>query len=135
MKAPISSSAVAVGLTGLFVAGVVFALCLEREAELAALIGAGVSTTFGLAALLQKARSTDALPTGVAAVKVLLSAQAVALGLRLAAVLVGGLAVKRQGLEPIAYVMAFFGCAVVQQLIEMRFMLAANKQASAVEAR
>ena len=50
-------------------------------------------------------------------------------------VLVGGFAVKRQGLEPIAYVLAFFACYVVQQFVEMRFVLAANRQAGAVEAR
>jgi hypothetical protein len=130
-----SSSAMLVLLGGLFAAGVVFALGLDRESELAALIGATVSTVFGVVALVQKARSASELPAGPAAVKQLLSAQVVSLLLRLAAVLVGGFAVKRQGLEPIAYVLAFFACYVVQQLVEMRFVLAANRHAGAVEAQ
>ncbi|MBE2253329.1 MAG: hypothetical protein IAE78_27620 [Myxococcus sp.] len=130
-----SWSAVMVTLTGLFAVGVVFAFGLSREVELAALLGAVVSTVFGLVALFQKARTAEGLEAGPAGVKQLLSAQVVSLMLRLAGVLVGGFAVKRQGLEPIAYVLAFFACYVVQQLIEMRFVLAANRQASAVEAR
>lgn len=122
-------------VAGLFATGVVFALGLSREVELAALIGAIVSTVFGLVALFQKARSSTELPTGPAGVKQLLSVQVVTLLVRLFAVLVGGFAVKRQGLEPIAYVLAFFACYVVQQFVEMRFVLAANRHAGAVEAR
>lgn len=124
-----------VTLAGLFAAGLVFAFNLARELELAALAGAAVSTVFGVIALAQKARTSASLPSGPAAVKQLLSAQVVTLLLRLFAVLVGGFAMKRFGLEPIAYVLAFFACYVVQQLVEMRFVLAANRHASAVEAR
>lgn len=124
-----------VTLAGFFATGVVFALGLERPVELGALLGAAISTVFGLVALVQKARTSSSLPAGPAAVKQLLSAQVVTLLLRLGAVLVGGFAVKRQGLEPIAYVLAFFACYVVQQLVEMRFVLAANRHAGAVEAR
>lgn len=135
MKPSMSSSAMMVVVAGLFATGLVFALGLSREVELAALIGAIVSTVFGLVALFQKARSSAELPTGPAGVKQLLSVQVVTLLVRLGAVLVGGFAVKRQGLEPIAYVLAFFACYVVQQFVEMRFVLAANRQAGAVEAR
>lgn len=135
MKPSMSSSAMMVLVAGLFATGVVFALGLSREVELAALIGAIVSTVFGLVALFQKARSSTELPTGPAGVKQLLSVQVVTLLVRLFAVLVGGFAVKRQGLEPIAYVLAFFACYVVQQFVEMRFVLAANRQAGTVEAR
>jgi hypothetical protein len=130
-----SSSAMMVVLAGLCAAGLVFAFNLERDVEAAALVGTAVSTVFGLVALFQKARTSSALPAGPAAVKQLLSTQVVTLLLRLFAVLVGGLAMKRFGLEPIAYVLAFFACYVVQQLVELRFVLAANRHAGAVEAR
>lgn len=130
-----ASSAVAVTLVGGFAAGVVFALGLGRDVEVAALVGAVVSTVFGLVALFQKARTSEQLSPGAAGVKQLLSTQVVTLGLRLGAVLLGGFAMKRQGFEPIAYVLAFFACYVVQQFIEMRFVLAANRPAGAVEAR
>lgn len=135
MKPSMSLSAVMVSLTGLFVVGLALAFGLEAPTERAALLGALVSTVFGVVALVQKARASDRLPAGPAAVKQLLSAQVGTLLLRLAAVLVGGFAVKRQGLEPIAYVLAFFACYVVQQLIEMRYVLAANRHAGPVEAR
>lgn len=123
-----SSSGVMVVLAGAFAAGLVFAFGLSREIELAALWGAGVSTLMGLLALFQKSRVAAELVPGPKGVKQLMSAQVVTLLVRLAAVLVGGFATKRQGLEPIAYVLAFFGCYVVQQFIEMRFVLAANAQ-------
>lgn len=138
MKPSMSTSVMMVVLAGLFAGGAVFAIGASREIELAALIGASVSTLMGVVALVQKARSAAHLPPGPAAIKQLMSTQVVTLLVRLAAVLVGGFATKRQGLEPIAYVLAFFACYVVQQFIEMRFVLAANAvstPSSEVEAR
>jgi uncharacterized membrane protein YiaA len=134
VKPSMSSSAVMVTLTGLFAVGIVFAFGPSREVEVGALFGAVVSTVFGLVTLLHKARTSDALEVGSAGVKQLLSAQVVSLLLRLAGVLVGGFAVKRHGLEPIAYVLAFFACYLVQQVIEIRLVLATNRQTSSLEA-
>jgi hypothetical protein len=122
------SSVMLVLVSGAMACGVALALALAEPVQTAALWGAGVATFFGLAALLYKARSTESLGVGAAAVKELLSSQVVTLGLRVTAVLLGGFAVKQRGLEPIAYVLAFFGCYVAQQFIEMRFVLAENKR-------
>jgi hypothetical protein len=135
VKPELSTSAMIEVLLGLLAGGVVFALGLSSEHEVAALAGVVVSTVFGLGALLQKARSAQAFPEGAAGLKALMSVQAVTLGLRLSAVLVGGLVMKRLALEPIAYVLAFFACSLAQQVIEMRFVLAASKAEHAVEAR
>jgi hypothetical protein len=135
VKPAVSSSAVVELLVALVAVGVVLSVGLARDAELAALVGVAVSTLFGLGALLQKARSATDLPEGPAGLKALMSVQVLTLGLRLVAVLVGGLAMKRFGLEPIAYVLAFFACYVVQQFVEMRFVLEASKARHPVEAR
>jgi hypothetical protein len=135
VKPELSTSAMMEVLLGLLAGGVVFALGLPGDREVAGLAGVVVSTLFGLGALLQKARSAAAFPEGAAGLKALMSVQVVTLGLRLSAVLVGGLVMKRLGLEPIAYVLAFFACYVAQQVIEMRFVLAASKARHAVEAR
>ena len=135
MKPLVSTSAMVELLLGLLAGGVVLSLGLDSASEVAGLVGVVVSTVFGLAALVQKARSAAAFPDGAAGLKALMSVQVLTLGLRLVAVLVGGLVMKRLGLEPIAYVLAFFACYVAQQVIEMRFVLEASKARHAVEAR
>jgi hypothetical protein len=137
------TSVVLVIVAGLLGVGVVFALALEPTAQLGALLGLAVGTFFGLVALFLKAAGApgqQAVGPGetlraTASVKHVLAAQVGALLLRLSAVLVGAFACKRQGLEPIAYVLAFFACYLLQQMVEMWFVLAANRRAGTLEAK
>jgi hypothetical protein len=130
------TSVVLVIVAGLLGVGVVFALALSPTAQVGALVGLVVGTVFGLVALALKALAAPGEGLrGTASVKHVLAAQVGALLLRLSAVLVGAFACKRQGLEPIAYVLAFFACYLLQQMVEMWFVLAANRRAGTLEAK
>jgi hypothetical protein len=135
VKPSVSTSAMVELLLALAGVGVVLVAGLSASSEVAALAGVVVSTLFGFGALWHKARSAAGLPEGAAGLKALMSVQALTLGLRLLAVLVGGLAMKRLGYEPAAWVLAFFGCSLVQQVVEMRFVLEASRARHALEAR
>ncbi len=117
-------SSVMVGVLGALVAGCVFAFGLDAAAQVSALIGVAVGTLFGFVALVVKGQ--EAPQRATAKVKHLLSTQVVSMLLRLAALLVGAFALKRAGLEPFAYVLAFFAVYLLQQLVELRFVLNRN---------
>jgi hypothetical protein len=121
---PLVDNAVWVVMLGAVAAAVVFAIALATPAHAAALIGVGLSSLVGFGALVLKSQTSP--QPGPAGVKQLLAVQAKVLGLRLLAAVVGSLAVLRQGLEPIAFVLAFAACALVQQVLEMKVLLAAN---------
>jgi hypothetical protein len=110
--------------TGLFGGGVVLALTLSSSTQLSALTGVAVALVFGLLALVTKSFATTG---GHDSVKDALKVQGIAMGLRLVALLLGGLVVKQRGLDPMAFVLAFAAVAMVQQVIEVRFLLAAKK--------
>lgn len=117
-------SAVVVGVLGTLAAACVFAFDLDGAVRSSALVGVGVGSLFGFVALVIKGQDAPARAT--AKVKHLLSTQIVSMLLRLAALLVGAFALKRQGLEPFAYVLAFFATYLLQQLVELRFVLNRN---------
>jgi hypothetical protein len=111
---------------GLLAAGGVWALNLERTSEIPALIGCLMGTLFGLSALTVKARAH--VPVGGAGVKNLLAQQGLTFGFRLAALLVGALAMSRRGFEPSAYLVAFMVCYLLQLGVETRMVLARNME-------
>lgn len=112
---------------GLFGGGVVLALTLSSPTQLSALTGVAVALVFGLLALVTKSFATT---DGHDGVKDALKVQGLAMGFRLVALLLGGLVVKQRGLDPMAFVLAFAAVAMVQQVIEVRFLLAAKKAAA-----
>lgn len=115
---------------GLLACGVVLALAFDAPVQHSALAGVAVATTFGLLTFLIKARVAGAGPQQL---KALITVQAISFGLRLVALLLGALATKRQGLDPVGYVLGFFAVALVQQVIEVRFILSVQRQPGRAE--
>lgn len=117
-------SAVVVGVLGALLAACLLAFDLDAAERLSALVGIVAGSAFGFVALVVKSQEPPQRAT--ARVKHLLSTQVVSMLLRLAALLVGAFALKKQGLDPFAYVLAFFATYLVQQLVELRFVLQRN---------
>ncbi len=109
---------------GLFGGGVVLALALQGLAQLSALTGVAAALVFGLLALFAKSHATT---EGGAGLKDALKVQGLAMGLRLVALGLGGVVMKQRGLDATAFVLAFAAVTMVQQVIEVRFLLAAKK--------
>ena len=126
MKSSLSSYAVTT-LSGAAVAVLAASLQLEPAALQAAYLGSGVSTLAGLGALWWKGRVAEAEPTGTRSLKALFSAQVLVLAVRVLLVLGGALAIRAQG-QPalVAFVLAFFAVYALQQVVEVRFLLAAK---------
>ena len=112
---------------GLMACGVVAACALSGGELVTALIGVAVSTVFGCIALGFK--STALANNSVSGVQSALAVQGLAFAVRLMAIALGGFACKRHDIDPTAYILAFFGCAMVQQAIEVKFLLSARQGA------
>jgi hypothetical protein len=110
---------------GLLAAFGVWALDLERASEIPALIGCLMGTLFGLSAVTVKARAYVSVGAGVTH---LLAQQGLTFGFRLAALLVGALAMSRRGFEPSAYLVAFMVCYLLQLGVETRMVLTRNTE-------
>jgi hypothetical protein len=117
----LSFSLLLVVCIGALAAAVVWAFNFDSHLEFPALIGCVMGTLFGLTALTFKARTP--IENGAAGVRNLLFVQGVTLGLRLFALLIGAFAMQRRGFEPFAYVLSFFACYLLQQIVETRFVL------------
>ncbi len=116
--------------TTLVALGVVLALAFDGPTQTSALAGVALAGVLGLLALYLKSQVAGA---GAQELKGLVAVQGLAFGGRLLALLLGGLVMKRQGLEPTAFVLAFFGVAMAQQAIEVRFMLSAHGSRAGAE--
>ncbi len=103
-------------------AGLVAVLPLNEAARAPALWGVLTAAAVGVVALLLKARLD-----GKAAVKALVRVQGVVFGLRMLAVGAGAVALKQLGRDPVPFVVAFFCVYLVQQVVEVRYILAAQR--------
>lgn len=125
--------AVAVSLgAGALGAAVLLVAPLEGQARTGALLGVAASSLVGLTALLLKAWLTRGLmkaPKEVQALRGLLQMQGLSLGLRVVGVGVGALVLRLAGLDAVAFVLAFFVVYLVQQVVEVRYVLAAQRAA------
>lgn len=110
-------------------AGVVLALPLEPSTQHAALLGVAVSLLVGLLALFFKSQVT--LQTGAKALQAVMKAQGLTMALRVVAMGLGGLVMKRQGLEVAPFVLAIAAASMVQMVIEMKFLLSAQQSGAA----
>jgi hypothetical protein len=118
---------VAAGLVG----GVAVAsVGLEPGTATSAYAGVGVSTLMGCVALVLKSQVQALFAQGRGELQGLLLVQGASFGLRLMAVGVGAFACRRDGLSSAAFVVGFFGVYLVQQLIEVRYLLAAQRAVS-----
>ncbi len=111
---------------GLMACGVVAACALSGGELVSALIGVAMATAFGCIALVLKSQATQTTTGGLQSA---LAIQGLAFAIRLVAILLGGFACKRNGIDPTAYIMSFFGCAMVHQAIEVKFLLSARPAA------
>lgn len=125
--------AVAMSLgAGALGAAVLVVAPLDGPARTGALLGVAASSGVGLAALLLKAWLTRGLlkaPKEVQALRGLMQLQGLSLGLRVVAVGAGALALRLAGLDAVAFVLAFFVVYLVQQVVEVRYLLAAQRAA------
>lgn len=113
-------------LAGAVASGLVLALSLEPAEQSSALLAVLVSTLAGVFSVAFKRRTADQ-----DAVAVLLKAQGLGFGVKLAAVAAGLVALKRTGGAPVPFVVVFLAMYVVQQLIETRFVLASRRARTA----
>jgi hypothetical protein len=115
---------------GVCAAGLVLAFALSPPVELSALSGLGLATVCGVWALFLKATVDASGPTEV---KRLMTAQAVAFGLRLGAVVLGGLLMVRHDLDPTAHVLCFGALSMPYMFFELRYVLSARQRRTSVE--
>lgn len=94
----------------------------------AALVGCLVAAAIGAVAMLMKGQFVSRASGGTAAVRLLLTAQVFAMLLRLAAVGLGAVLFQLDGrFSPVAFVVAFLAVSLIQQVFEMRSLLAARQ--------
>lgn len=131
MSGLVPALAVSLG-AGALGAAVLAVAPLDGPARTGALLGVAASAAVGLAALLLKAWLTRGLlkaPKEVQALRGLMQLQGLSLGLRVVAVGLGALALRLAHLDAVAFVLAFFAVYLVQQAVEVRYLIAAQRAA------
>lgn len=121
MKTSVGVSVMVVGLVGGLGAAAVFAFELSQPQQLTAFAGVMAATLLGLVALVLKGQASPR--PGVAGFRQVLTMQAASVALRLAALMIGALAFKKQGFDPMPFVLAFFAVYLLQQVNEVAFLL------------
>ena len=130
------SMTASIGLTvllGALVARGVTAVHLEPATRGSALLGVGVSTVLGIAALIIKTQFMRLIAPGSPGIKALMGGQVLSFLLRLLAVGVGAVALKADpDSSPAGFVLAFFAVYMTQQFVETRSLLASYPTKSGV---
>lgn len=112
-----------VGLTGALALGGVLALGLEAAMQTSAVAGVITSTLLGAAVLGVKAVLTRVSASGLTDLKMQLGTMGASFAIRLAVVGMGVVLLRRNGLPFDGFLLAFFGCYLAQQVIEVRYLL------------
>lgn len=118
-------------VAGALGAACVFAFGFDGATQTSALLGTVIGTVVAAVSLVLKANVSGDAKDGKVELRNLLATQGLTFGVRLLALLLGAFALRHRGLDPMAYVIGFFGCYAVQHAIELRFVMAKRQATSA----
>ena len=112
---------------GLIACGAVAAFGLHSGELVTAIIGALISTVVACIALGLKSQIAGNSAKGF---QEMLTMQGITFAIRIAVVTLGGIACKRNDIDPIPFVLAFAACSLLQQAVEVKFLLSVRPAAT-----